>query len=215
MSIGNLKTNGNKGNNFPYQLANLELLGQILTAIPAAACCPTAATEATLLSVLVALQNGQEFEQNIVTDLGGAGCPASCPVYLQIRIFNSGTGTFDPPIYYDADGNLVVPVGPLQFNNTQYVLDNILLQVTAINSELSFSAHSGFTPTVSSSGVGTVAVGAYSVVIHNTGGAIGIANGAPIAAGASRTYTAAFKKTLPAIGFDATGTTFYIEKLNY
>jgi hypothetical protein len=29
MSIGNLKTNGNKGNNFPYQLAVLELLRQI------------------------------------------------------------------------------------------------------------------------------------------------------------------------------------------
>jgi hypothetical protein len=29
MSIGNTKTNGNKGNNFPYQHAVLELLGQI------------------------------------------------------------------------------------------------------------------------------------------------------------------------------------------
>jgi hypothetical protein len=29
MSIGNLKDNGNKGNNFPYQLAVLKLLDQI------------------------------------------------------------------------------------------------------------------------------------------------------------------------------------------
>lgn len=29
MSIGNTKDNGNKGNNFPYQRAVLELLGQI------------------------------------------------------------------------------------------------------------------------------------------------------------------------------------------
>lgn len=29
MSIGNLKDQGNKGNNFPYQLKNLQLLGAI------------------------------------------------------------------------------------------------------------------------------------------------------------------------------------------
>lgn len=35
MSIGNTKTNGNKGNNFPYQHAVLELLGQINSSIGA------------------------------------------------------------------------------------------------------------------------------------------------------------------------------------
>jgi len=33
MSIGNLKDQGNKGNNFPYQLRNLQILGEILTAV--------------------------------------------------------------------------------------------------------------------------------------------------------------------------------------
>ena len=33
MSKGNLKDNGNKGNNFPYQLSNLQLLSSILGAI--------------------------------------------------------------------------------------------------------------------------------------------------------------------------------------
>jgi len=33
MSIGNLKDYGNKGNNLPYQLRNLQLLGDILTAL--------------------------------------------------------------------------------------------------------------------------------------------------------------------------------------
>ena len=32
MSIGNLKDQGNKGNNFPYQLKNLQLLSQIANA---------------------------------------------------------------------------------------------------------------------------------------------------------------------------------------
>ena len=35
MSIGNTKDNGNKGNNFPYQRAVLELLGQIANITPA------------------------------------------------------------------------------------------------------------------------------------------------------------------------------------
>jgi hypothetical protein len=35
MSVGNLKDQGNKGNNFPYQLKNLQLLGQIANAAKA------------------------------------------------------------------------------------------------------------------------------------------------------------------------------------
>lgn len=49
MSVGNLKDYGNKGNNFPYQKAVLILLDQIANAA-ASDCCPTAATEATLLT---------------------------------------------------------------------------------------------------------------------------------------------------------------------
>ena len=133
MSIGNLKTEGNKGNNFPYQLSNLQLLGAI-----AASVAPPGglATEATLAQVLAAIQNGTEFEQLIVMDLGGVGCPAACPTYIQIRIWDPQTQTFGPPVYYNAAGAVVVPVGPLQFVNPQYVLDNMLVQLTAINADL-------------------------------------------------------------------------------
>ncbi len=48
MSIGNTKTQGNKGNNFPYQKAVLQLLGQIASAAPSGG----GATEATLEQVL-------------------------------------------------------------------------------------------------------------------------------------------------------------------
>ena len=58
MSIGNLKDNGNKGNNFPYQLGTLQLLDLILGGVTPPG---GLATETTLLSVLAALQNGQEF----------------------------------------------------------------------------------------------------------------------------------------------------------
>ncbi len=129
MSVGNLKDNGNKGNNFPYQLNTLKTLGLIAGSTAAGA------TEATLLQVLAAIQSGQEYEQNLVVDQGGVGCPANCPTYLQIRIWNSVTHTFDPPIYYDAAGTLVVPVGPVALVNPQYVLENILIEVDAINTK--------------------------------------------------------------------------------
>lgn len=127
---------GDKGSNFKYQLSVLQLLDAISTAIPAAACCPTAATEATLLQVLTSIQSGQEYEQNLVIDKGGVGCPTNCPTYLQIRIWDTVNHVFLAPVYYNAAGALVVPVGPLELVNPQYVLENILAQVTAINADL-------------------------------------------------------------------------------
>lgn len=133
MSTGNTKTQGNQGNNFPFQFKNLQLLGDILTAVAPAG---GLATEATLLLVLAALQNGQEFEQNLVMDLGGVGCPNNCPTYLQVRVWNTVTHTFDPPVYYDATGAVVVPVGPLEIVNPQYVLEDMLVQLTSINTNV-------------------------------------------------------------------------------
>jgi hypothetical protein len=137
MSVGNLKDNGNKGNNFPFQLGALQLLKMINDSITGGGGGGGGLfTEATGLQVLAALQNGQEFEQALVIDLGGVGCPANCPTYIQIRIWDTVNHVFGPPIYYNAAGAVVVPVGPLQFINPQFVLDNILTQVTAINADL-------------------------------------------------------------------------------
>lgn len=57
MSIGNTKTNGNKGNNYPFQLAVLQLLDQIAAGGGGGGgCpCPSNAQEATLALVLAAL----------------------------------------------------------------------------------------------------------------------------------------------------------------
>lgn len=130
MSVGNLKDQGNKGNNFPWQLNVLKTLGLI------AGSTAGGATEATALAILAAIQSGQEYEQNIVIDKGGVGCPGNCPTYLQVRIWDTVTHTFLPPVYYDASGAVVVPVGPVELVNPQYVLENILTQVTAINADL-------------------------------------------------------------------------------
>ena len=173
MGLGNGKyDNGNKGSNFNYELLVTQLLQAIVNAVPAAACCPTDATEATLLQVLAAVQNGQEYEQNLVTDLGDPSCP-DCPTYLQIRIWNTVTHTFDPPIYYNAAGAVVVPVGPLQLVNPQYVLENILTQLTAINTAVSpVNTVPGFTADTASVAVTAVPTGvkAFSLLFRGTGG---------------------------------------------
>ena len=126
MSIGNLKDYGNKGNNFPYQLRNLQLLGGIQD------CCT--ASGGTLLSILAALQGGQNFTQNLVEDQGGTGCPTNCPVYTEIKIWN-GT-SFDPPVYYDAAGNIVTPVGPVVYLNPDYHLAQMVLLLTSIDNSV-------------------------------------------------------------------------------
>ena len=126
MSIGNLRDQGNKGNNFPYQLSNLQLLGAIND------CCATSG--GTLLSILAALQGGQNFAQNLVEDQGGVGCPTNCPVYLEIKIWN-GT-SFDPPVYYDAQGNLVTPVGPIIYVNPDFHLAQMVLLLTSIDNSI-------------------------------------------------------------------------------
>lgn len=132
-SNGNPNNIGNKKTNYNWQHNVLLALGDIIAGLTPSG---GLATEATALSILASIQNGKEFEQNLVMDLGGVGCPGNCPTYLQIRIWNTVTHTFDPPVYYDATGAAVVPVGPLQIVNPQYVLENILVQLTAINADL-------------------------------------------------------------------------------
>lgn len=134
MSAGNLKTQGNKGNNFPFQFRNLQLLGEIVTAVAGITPPGGLATEATALSILAAIQNGRDFEQNLVIDTGGVGCPANCPTYVEIRIWNGVS--FDPPTYYNAAGAVVVPVGPLEYVNPQFTLEDILQQLVASNALL-------------------------------------------------------------------------------
>lgn len=131
MGLGNDNPKiGDLGSNYKYQLKVLQGLQAIIGTTGGGA------TEATLLMVLAALQSQQEFEQNLVMDLGGAGCPGNCPTYLQVRIWNEVTHTFNPPIYYNAAGALVVPVGPVQIVNPQYVLADMLVQLQAINTDL-------------------------------------------------------------------------------
>ena len=136
--LGDGKWNsGNQGSFYKYQFGVLKLLEAISGGVlPPGGL----ATEATLLQVLAALQNGQEFEQNLVIDTGSPTCagPNGCPTYLQVKIWDTVTHTFGPPRYFDANGVEFFlggnPLyGPMQIVNPQNVLNNILAQVTAIN----------------------------------------------------------------------------------
>lgn len=97
MSIGNLKDYGNKGNNFPWQLKML--IGQ------QCACdnliginTNTVNVDSLLNQILTAIQAGTEYEAALVID-------ANDVTWLEIRIYNAGTGTFNPPVYYLAGTN--------------------------------------------------------------------------------------------------------------
>lgn len=220
MSVGNLKDYGNKGNNMPYQLANLKLLGALQDSSNVA--------NGTLLSILAALQNGQSFVQNLVEDQGGTGCPANCPVYLEVKIWN-GT-TFDPPVYYDANGTLVTPVGPLVYLNPDFHLAQMVVLLTAIDNSIDVNLSTRNAEatqllikglltaqstrvhhSISATGAGTVPVSIRGSVM-NVGNAAGTWNGISLPAGVSIPWDAVGNRdTYATIAYDATGTTFIIE----
>lgn len=206
-----------------FELRLLELQGMILTAITSSGggCCPTAATEATLQQVsteatlqqvLVALQTGQEFEQNLVIDQGGVGCPNNCPTYLQVRIWDTVTHTFSSPIYYNATGIVVVPVGPLALVNPQYVLDNILTQISSLNT--SFVSVTRTPSLIRISSAGTIPAGARSVSVFNAGLANGTWLGSIIKPGEQFSYDAGAQgDLLTAFTYNGTGSELVITTL--
>lgn len=63
-------------------------------------------------------------------------------------------------------------------------------------------------------GPGTVAAGATSLSIANTGAAAGTVNGATLEPGEAPSWEAPVGKTLGAITYDASGTTFKITKVS-
>lgn len=211
MSIGNLKDQGNKGNNFPYQLRNLQLLGGIQD------CCETSG--GTLLSILAALQNGQNFIQTLVEDQGGTGCPTNCPVYLEVKIWN-GTG-FDPAVYYDAEGNVVTPIGPVVYLNPDFHLAQMVTLLTSINTDTgNIAADTTATRTakvISTSTTGTIPDNPMTVSIFNANtvaGAVTI-DGTTISVpgGVTLSYDAGGLNNKFKTGnfvYNATGTTFII-----
>jgi hypothetical protein len=106
MSAGDLKTDGLKGNNFPWQLKML--LGQQcacdqLTEINA----NTDDVEFLLSAILTTLQANTEYEAKFVVDT----CNGDT-VYLEVRVWNPDTSTWGPITYYlPGSATPVIPPG--------------------------------------------------------------------------------------------------------
>ena len=210
MSVGNLKSDGNKGNNFPWQLKMLigqqcacDALNEIAD--------NTDTVEPLLVQILAAVQQGTDYEAALVVD-------ANDVTWLEIRIWNGVT--FDPPVYYLAGSNTSgIPLAPITYINPNTYLAQIVTNTTGLATETTLgSVDTKLTAAVRTPGIksyvnssGTTPVGAYSFSIANVGTADGTVDFTTIPAGLTISYDGgALNNTLSVINFDATGTTFIV-----
>ena len=174
-----------------------------------------------LNSILVAIQAGTDYEAAIVLDAAGV-------TWLEIRIYNSATSTFNPPVYYLAGTNTPgTPLAPLTYVNPNSYLAQIVsntiglaTETTLSNIDINLSQINFNTTAVNRTPVyfrtttsGTIAAVTYSFSIANVGSADGTFLGDPIKPGESvsfgpdgiNNYYAASTFT-----FDGTGTELLI-----
>ena len=175
--------------------------------------------DAILNQILISIQAGTDYEAALVLDAANA-------TWLEIRIYNAGTGTFDPPVYYLAGSNIPgIPVAPITYinpntylaqivsNTTGAALETTLTSVDTNTSQLVTNTTSFLrTPGIASlTGAGFTTAGVYSFSIANVGDLNGLVGGVIIPAGLTINFDGgALNNTLDSISFDATGTTFII-----
>lgn len=126
MSAGNLNTPNGKKNNFTYQFNVLRLLGAIqgntdqVETILQDIENNTDNVEPLLSQILATLQINKDYEAFFVQDDNNV-------TWLEVRIFNTGPGTWDPSTYY-LPGSLIPgsPVLPLTYVSPNSLLAQIL-----------------------------------------------------------------------------------------
>jgi len=210
MSIGNLKTDGGKGTNWPWQYKMLKGLQGIIDIISSTA-------------------NGSEYEAKLV-NITCTGVPFNgTELYLEVRVWDTVTGGFTGnPTYYLPGSTVGVPLVTFTDEGctieyleagdaTEATLQAILTQNTQI--EVNTSPVIGVTPVLSRvTAFGTVAAGSRSVSIANVGTESGTVLGTELAAGETVNFDAgSLNNTLAAVAYDpttpGTGTTFLIATL--
>lgn len=83
--------------------------------------------DATLTAILAAIQSQSEYEAKLVVD-------NSSVTWLEVRIYNQGTGTFDPPVYYLAgSGTPGTPAAPITYINPNTYLSQIVLNTNIVS----------------------------------------------------------------------------------
>jgi hypothetical protein len=239
MSIGNLKTDGGKGTNWPWQYKMLLGLDKIVATIKT---------------------DGKDYESDLVSiTCAGPVPPAGTVLRLEVRVFDTTTGAFTSISYYEP-GSIVAD--PADYSGctityleagdaTEATLQAILTKNTeiettadailAMNTDIEAKTTlvvantddiKGFNETIRDNTdavvvtpalidtivSGTVAAGARSVSIANVGTEIGTVLGTNIAVGATVTFDAgSLNNTLSVLAYDpttpGTGTRFLIATL--
>jgi len=159
------------------------------------------ATEATALNILNAIvASGQDVEVLLVRDTGD-----SDKVLQQITDYIAGT-----TVYKDVNGNIVVPVGPLEYLDPSAVLNLILSQNTSLNTPVTGLVNGGPLRVTDATG-SPIAAGKRRINCMNVGGANGSINGGVIKPGESLTWVGdGLRDTLAAMAYDGTGTELLI-----
>jgi hypothetical protein len=138
MSKGDLKTQGLKGNNFPYQFNVLQLLGMIVgntdqvEALLQAIEDNTDGIEGLLSQILASVQSDKDFEASFVKDANGQ-------VWLEIRTLDLDTNVWSIAYYMPGDltphqlqpGDPAGPLGPLTYESPASLLALILAELVA------------------------------------------------------------------------------------
>lgn len=171
------------------------------------------ATEATLISVLNAINNTQQdVEILLVRDKGNGNV-----VLQQITDYLGGAPVVT---YKDVNGNVVVPVGPLEYLDPAAVLNLVLAELQTLNAggqlatqttlaavNTKLTATTGVASTllvVTGAGAASVAAGKRTVSFFNSGNADASVNGATLARGVGITYPElANRDVYAAIPYDA------------
>ena len=197
MSVGNLKTYGGKGTNMPWQLKML--LGQECACDNLADInTNTSNVDSLLNQILTAIQNGADYEASLVVD-------ANDVTWLEVRIYNPDTGTFDPPVYFQAGSNTPgTPVAPITYVNPNSYLATLVTNTTSVQR----------TPNlIRATGAGTIAPLSYDFSVSNVGLGNGTVLGGTIKPGETLNFAAGALGnfyTASSISYDGTGTELVI-----
>lgn len=211
MSIGNLRDQGNKGNNFPYQLANLKSLAELLD------CC--SASGVTLTQILQTLQDSNDYEAKLVIDT----CDNN-KVYLEVRVWDPTPppGSWGPITYYlPGSTTPVVPPGAstpgcLVYPDNGTILASILSELQSQTTLLTdIETNTGDTVTNTTGSVrttnflrptgsnGSISAGAYSMSFASVGTANALVGGIDLKPGETINFDAgAINNTLGAVAYD-------------
>lgn len=228
MSVGNLKDNGNKGNNFPYQLAVLKLLDQISSSVSVL---PGTDYE-TRTSMYQATANGAGYSIGDIIiryDI----IDVSTSLVVSTVWFNQSTqSTIAAPL----PGDIVPVVAPssvtvingvlgaavnIQDGGNSITIDALSLplptgaatEATLLSLDAKFTSVTRTPSLIIATGAGSVAAGARSISVFNAGAAAGSILGVAgnIAVGESMSFVAGGENDVLSIfAYDGTGTTLKI-----